>query len=213
MFSTDGSPEAQRFLAERGIPTATGEEQRFELRDERGVRTLVVPAGEPPFTGDPTPYVRRIEVLTRTRLRDGGNPLWFIRFYHQFEGWTAREVSFAEYCRQQHAERVETEPDDKVVANDFTHSDDFASVRWGDRDFVFATPQQRAVVQALWEAMLNGTPVVGLGMLAEAAGSAAGHFKMAHVFRNKKDGEYVRHPALGSMIREARKGCYRLVAP
>jgi len=83
-----------------------------------------------------------------------------------------------------------------------THSPDFASVNWFGAEYVF-TPNQRAIVAALWAALERGTPGVGGDALLESAEVSSD--KVSHVFRN--------NPAWGTMIVSAGKGIYRLREP
>ncbi len=81
----------------------------FKVTDEIGERTLIIPPGEVTFSGDPTPGILKIEALTRTRLRDGENPLWFIRVHWQFqkESNPNDKVSFAEFVQRLHPNKIE----------------------------------------------------------------------------------------------------------
>lgn len=81
---------------------------QYIVDDPLGQRTLIVPAGELVFVGNPAPIVLDIEAQTRTRLCDGGNPLWFIRLHKQFREKrdAADGVNFDEYCQRRHAENV-----------------------------------------------------------------------------------------------------------
>jgi hypothetical protein len=81
----------------------------FTFDDEFGARTLVVPSNEPLWSGNPIPIVRDIEARTRTRLRDGQNPIWFIRVHKHFSDRrdSVDGVSFAEYVARRHADKIE----------------------------------------------------------------------------------------------------------
>src|ERR1041385_3614394 len=81
----------------------------FTFHDGLGSRTLVVPSTESVWTGDPIPIIRDIEARTRTRLKDGENPVWFIRVHKHF---TDRRdpldgVSFAEYVSRRHTGKID----------------------------------------------------------------------------------------------------------
>ena len=81
----------------------------FTVKDHLGERTLVVPPEEPTWVGDPTLFLLDIEARTRTRLRDGGNPVWYIRLHTDFTARSnpADNVSFAEYVKRRHPDKVE----------------------------------------------------------------------------------------------------------
>lgn len=70
------------------------------MNDRMGDRTLFIPLQELAFSGDPIPIVRDIEAKTRTRLKEGENPVWFIRLWEHFKTSRdpASEVSFSEFC-------------------------------------------------------------------------------------------------------------------
>jgi hypothetical protein len=102
-------------------------EYRYVVQDPYGARTLIVPQNEFTYAGDPSGIVLDIEARTRTRLRDGGNPCWFIRLWHQFQEKQdpAANISFAEYCARRFPDAIETEtapsddaalPDDAIQA-------------------------------------------------------------------------------------------------
>lgn len=83
------------------------------------------------------------------------------------------------------------------------HSADFCSVRWDGRLFFF-TPNQAAIVKALWQAMENGTPCVQGATLLEAADCESS--RVSDVFRGSD--------AWGVLIVEgAVKGAYQLAEP
>lgn len=71
-------------------------------------RKFCVPSSEPPWTGDPISLVLDIEARTRTRLRAGQNPVWFIRLHEHFvqRRDPAADISFAEYATQRHPDKV-----------------------------------------------------------------------------------------------------------
>lgn len=81
----------------------------FKVKDSFGERTLIVPPSELAFSGNPTPGVLKIEAMTRTRLRDGENPIWFLRVHQQFERESNPNdrVSFAEYLQRLHPDKIE----------------------------------------------------------------------------------------------------------
>ncbi len=74
-----------------------------------GRRTLIVPPGGLPWTGNPSQLVLDIEAKTGTRLRDGEDPNWFIRFHADCMATRdpAAGISFAERCARQYPQRVE----------------------------------------------------------------------------------------------------------
>ncbi len=99
----------------RSVEDPSNEASSFRVRDPLGVRTLIVPLTEPAWSGDPTGIVLDIEAQTRTRLRDGGNPNWFIRLHKHFQDRNnpADGVSFAAYVRRRHADKIDTQPADQ----------------------------------------------------------------------------------------------------
>jgi hypothetical protein len=84
-----------------------GQAVSFKAIDQLGERTLVVPANEPTWSGDPTDPVLDLEARTRTRLRNGENPNWFLRLYHDFQECSnpADRISFAEYVQRRHPDK------------------------------------------------------------------------------------------------------------
>ena len=103
--------DEQRRLESEGFPKVLlsgGLGKRIEFQCPDG-RVLVAPPTELVFAGDPIPIVLDIEAQTRTRLKDGGNPLWFIRLREKSRDHLDREagVSFAEYVSRRHPGKVE----------------------------------------------------------------------------------------------------------
>ncbi len=92
--------------------TSTEQPTAYQVSDLFGERTLVVPLTEQTWSGDPTSIVLDIEARTRTRLRDGQNPCWFLRLHAHFEERSnpADGVSFAEYVSRRHSDKVEAAP-------------------------------------------------------------------------------------------------------
>ena len=87
-----------------------------------------------------------------------------------------------------------------------THSRDFTTVQWYGAPYTF-TKTQTACVKVLWEEWERQTPTVSQETILEAAGSAGSNLR--DVFKAKKG----MHPAWGTMIVEAGKGCFRLQEP
>jgi hypothetical protein len=86
-------------------------EYHYTVTDHKGTRTLIVPKDELPYAGDPSRIVLDKEATSRTRLRDGGNPCWFIRLWHHFyqRKDPNDDLTFAEYCRRRHPDWIEVE--------------------------------------------------------------------------------------------------------
>jgi hypothetical protein len=61
--------------------------------------------------------VLEIEALTRTRLKEAENPLWFWRLHRDFQERRdpAANVSFAAFCSRRHPDKVETVAADRDV--------------------------------------------------------------------------------------------------
>lgn len=75
----------------------------YKVTDERGVRTLIVPAGEDCVSTPGLPEIKLLEALTGTRLKDGQNPARYFRFYGQYRKQMdpagCGGVSFADFVR------------------------------------------------------------------------------------------------------------------
>lgn len=84
----------------------------------------------------------------------------------------------------------------------YDHSEDFTSVLWYGKKYVFKKGIQAAVVKALWEAWEAGTPTLSEETIGEKSGSAAERFKLRDNFRN--------HPAIDKFIVPAERGCWKL---
>jgi len=99
--------------------------------------------------------------------------------------------------------------------NDATSaSADFTSVIWFGTAYTFTKGNRAESVRALWEAWESGGHSLSQETIAEKIGSNARSFNLKKTFRRKKaDGGYQRHPAWGTMIQPAEKGCFRLVEP
>lgn len=96
----------------------------FTFNDGLGSRTLTVPQNELPWTGDPIPIVRDIEARTRTRLRDGGNPVWFIRLHKHFcdRRDPVECVSFAEFVLRRHGDKIDVVSNGRQSHSEAGHS-------------------------------------------------------------------------------------------
>jgi hypothetical protein len=100
------------------------------VKDQFGRRELVIPIVDLPYATHCCPWTKgrdwefvypedvyarnpwkrttEIEALTRTRLKDGENPLWFIHTYEQFlKSSRDPAVSFHEYCHRLLLRRVD----------------------------------------------------------------------------------------------------------
>jgi len=86
------------------------EQKSFSAKDRFGSRTLIAQPSVAAWVGNPIPALLDIEAATGVRLRDGGDPVWFLRVYH---GATKRfresnsSRTFAEYCEMLHSELIE----------------------------------------------------------------------------------------------------------
>jgi hypothetical protein len=62
--------------------------------------------------GAPVSKVLDTEARTRTRLKNGGNPLWYLRLHGDFQKFRdpSGGVSFAEYARVRHPDKIECKP-------------------------------------------------------------------------------------------------------
>jgi hypothetical protein len=89
----------------------------FTVRDSIGIRKLVVPAGEPSCVGDPIGLLLDLEARTGTRLRDGGNPAWFLRLHKDFQERQDHQDSatFADYANSRHPDGIEVVGDVHVT--------------------------------------------------------------------------------------------------
>jgi len=81
----------------------------YEINDDIGKRVLVVPANEHIYSGNPIPIVLDIEAKTRTRIKEGQNPVWFIRLWRHFQERhdPYAKVSFAEFCTKRHPDKID----------------------------------------------------------------------------------------------------------
>lgn len=75
------------------------------------------------YQSDPFLHALKIELETRTRLRDDGNPLWFRRIFDDFQR-ESFQCSFAEYCSQRFSEDVEALPSEPVSLKLFDSVDE-----------------------------------------------------------------------------------------
>jgi hypothetical protein len=87
----------------------------YVVRDRMGERKLVVPINEPPYSSSPygiDSIIRSIEAHTRTRVKEGQNPCWFIRLHEHFKerSHPADDVSFAEFCLRYCPDKVDVLP-------------------------------------------------------------------------------------------------------
>lgn len=117
--STAKSDTADR----EGLVEDLPDKASFPVKDRWGEHTLVVPPTEPAWSGDPTGIVPDIEAQTRTGLRDEENPNSFRRLYKDFHERSnpADGVSFTEYARRRHADKIDTQPAERDTE---THAQD-----------------------------------------------------------------------------------------
>jgi hypothetical protein len=100
---------------------------------------------------------------------------------------------------------------DREPPSESSHSPDFTSVNWCGLRFEFAKGHQALAIGALWQAWESGEHSLTVETIAEKCGTSSNRFQLGKVFRSKKqDGGYEPHPAWGTLIIEAGKGCYRL---
>lgn len=81
-----------------------------------------------------------------------------------------------------------------------SHSDDFTSVCWFGKRYQFTMGQQAAAVRALWEAWATGGHSLSELTIGEKVDSGNDHFRLIHVFRNRKGKGY------HSVLRQLRWG-------
>lgn len=92
----------------------------------------------------------------------------------------------------------------------FTHSDNYQVCRWRGCEYRLNL-SQAAMIKCLHQARLDGVPGCTAKNLFAAAGLARDDERLVHVFRNKKNGKWVRHPAwVDRMIEHVHGGTYRL---
>jgi len=105
------------------------------ILDQFGSRNLIIPEHE--VVSDMhveglATYVRYIEFATGTRLRDGENPVWFVRAFRGLcaeMGNDEAMESFANYCDEIHFDRVETAQHSRITGNTL---DEFRSETFDD---------------------------------------------------------------------------------
>ena len=108
--------------------------------------------------------------------------------------------------RLEHARAVATlEPIVKPSTKpDVAHSDDFTSVRWHGTTYEFNKTQAHCI-SLLWPEWEKGKCGLSEKTIGKAISSQNDNFRLVHTFR--------KHPAWGTVIVQAGKGCYRLEAP
>ena len=85
----------------------------FFASDPWGKRRLVIPRNEAHMSvGDPSGSVLDIEAKTRTRLKDGENPAWFLRLYHDWKESLppVGAEPFAAFCLRRYPQRIDQAP-------------------------------------------------------------------------------------------------------
>jgi len=105
--------------------------------------------------------------------------------------------------------------DQRMLAEDGLHSEDFTSVDWFGTRHTFSKGNQAEAVRVLWEAWKQGGHSLSQETIGERIKSSADRFELRKTFRQRKakgDG-YGLHPAWGTMIQQDGKGCFRLVRP
>lgn len=111
--------EAVGFEKVQMIPASIGKPVEIPTADGR---VLVVPAVEHHFIGDPVPIVLDIEAKTGAALKDGQNPLEFMRIYDDFMKTRDPDsgVSFVEFAVRRHPSKVEkwSEQQSRLNRND-----------------------------------------------------------------------------------------------
>lgn len=82
--------------------------KQVRVVDFMGEREFVIPTNESPV-GDVGPLLLDIEARTNTRLRNGLNPMWYLRLHRDFTERrdAAANISFADYCARRHPGNVE----------------------------------------------------------------------------------------------------------
>ena len=92
----------------------------FRVKDGLGERTLIIPPNELAWAGDPTEVILDIEARTRTRLKDGGNPAWFIRLALNFKERVNPNdgVSFTESVERRHPQKIDIFPEPRKRGDD-----------------------------------------------------------------------------------------------
>jgi len=90
------------------IAEPIGKDTKLRAVDHFGERVLVVPASELAYSGNPIPVLLEREFATGTRLKDGENPVWFLRMHRQFEDMSTKRdgLTFSQWCERFHADRV-----------------------------------------------------------------------------------------------------------
>ena len=98
---------------------------------------------------------------------------------------------------------------EKPTAGGFQFSPDFHSCRWGNRTFTFPGDMQAAVMRVMWVAYQNGTLAMKQRAILQEAGSS-----MAESDATPRLSKlFIKHPAWGTLIVPAGKGCYRIADP
>ena len=129
---------------------------------------------------------------------------------------TARLVADAESAPAEDAEpkayAMSDRSEGQVNESEPTHSPDFTSVNWFGTRYTFTKGNQAESVRVLWEAWEKGRHSLSQETTREKIYSAAEkQFRLSHVFRRRlPNGGYGQHPAWGTMIKQAEKGCYHL---
>ena len=142
------------------------------------------------------------------------------RTYQRLTTYVAAAQLLAELVNQN-----TTKLDGKENTLTIVPSEDFTSVRWGNKTFDFSPGNQAKAMKVLFEEYRKGGKRLHESTIATKIGSGDTHFRMAHVFRSRskikprgKNAKsrytpYRPHPALGTMIVGNGDGCYRLVPP
>jgi hypothetical protein len=95
-------------------------------------------------------------------------------------------------------------------SQEFVPSDNYRLCRWGGREYRL-NKTQAAMVEALHKDWLQCGVGVSVEKLFDKAGLKRDEKRLEHVFRNKKAGKWVTHPAWrDGLIQHVHGGTYRL---
>jgi hypothetical protein len=141
---------------------------------------------------DPLPEV---EKALREIMNDN-DPRWFVC---TIDDLASDSILLLDHLMERGAD------DRDLLRHRATHSADFTFVNWFGTEYRFALGVQSRAVKALWEEWERS----GLGLhqetIRDALDPERDNFRMDKTFR--------KHPAMGTMIRSAGDGTYRLVNP
>lgn len=97
---------------------------------------------------------------------------------------------------------------------DCWHSEGFSNVTWHGTSYAFNKMQAR-VVAVLWKDFETGGDGLSSAKISDEVTGEDSSIRMEHVFRkpSKKRGEFIMHPAWGTMIKRIARAKYKLVPP